>query len=122
MRRFSLVDSETGRCLLPEVEAAESLPRRVAGLMGRRFLKAGAGLYIPRCSSIHMFFMRFPIDVVYLDREKRVRKVVHALKPWRLSWCPGADSVLEAPAGWAAQVALREGMQLLLDRRVEALP
>jgi hypothetical protein len=83
------------------------------GLMGRGGLPSGTGLYFPRCSSIHMLFMRFPIDAVYFDTDKTVVKIVPHLRPWRLSWCPGADSVLEAPADWAADVGLEVG------RRVE---
>jgi len=78
-------------------------------------LPEGGGLLLPRCSSIHMFFMRFSIDAVYLDEERRVRKIVNELRPWRLSWCPGADAVLEAPAGWANAVGVRTGDKLTLE-------
>jgi hypothetical protein len=85
---------------------------RLVGLMGRSGLEDGTGLYFPRCSSIHMFFMRFAIDAVYFDSEKTVVKIVSPLWPWRLSWCPGADSVLEAPAGWTAEAGLEVGMNV----------
>ena len=68
-----------------------------------------------------MFFMRFPIDVVYLDRDDRVRKIVAGLKPWRLSWCPRARSVIEAPAGWARQVGLERGAQVVFEPRPEGI-
>jgi len=119
MRKLRLVDADTGRCLLRDVVAAQRLLPRFLGLMGRRGLPAGSGLYLPRCSSIHMFFMRFPIDVVYLA-DGVVKKVVDGLRPWRISWCPGADSVLEAPAGWARRVGLRTGARLRLEERTEA--
>jgi len=112
------VDEATGRCLLPEVRAAERFLSRLLGLMGRKALPPGTGLYFPRCSSVHMFFMRFPVDVVYF-RGGVVKKIVRALGPWRISWCPGADGVLEAPAGWAQAVSLRPGMRVRLERWAE---
>jgi len=96
------------------------LAERFLGLMGRKHLDAHTGMYFPRCSSIHMFFMRFPIDAVYLDRAKRVKKIVHDLKPWRISWCPGGDSVLEAPAGWARRVGLSVGTEVAFESKPEA--
>ena len=112
MRRLRVVEAGSRRCLLPEVQAADRFLARLLGLIGRRRLECGAGLYLPRCRSIHTFFVRFPIDVVYLDGNRTIKKVVAGLKPWRLSWCRGADSVLEAAAGWVAQAGLTEGMQV----------
>lgn len=84
-----------------EVEVAGSGGTRRKGLLGRTGLVAGGGLWIVPCESVHTFFMRFPIDLVYLDRKNRVRKVRHAVGPWRLSACLTAHSVLELPAGTA---------------------
>ena len=115
MSKLRLVDRATGRCLLPEVVVAQRFVPRLLGLMGRRSLKPETGLYLPRCSSIHMFFMRFPIDAVYLAGNE-VRKIVHGLKPWRISWCRGADGVLEAPAGWARKAELSVGARVRLEQ------
>src|SRR5215208_7766279 len=76
--------------------------RRMKGLLGRKSLDAGEGLLIRPTSSLHMFFMRFPIDAVFLDRELEVRKVVPDLKPWRVAFARGAKSVVELSAGEAA--------------------
>jgi uncharacterized protein len=86
-----------------EVEVAGSGKTRQKGLLGRTGLKQGGGLWIVPCESVHTFFMRFPIDLVYLDRKNRVRKVRHAVGPWRLSACLAAHSVLELPAGTARE-------------------
>jgi hypothetical protein len=68
--------------------------------MGRASLPAGEGLWIEPCNSIHMFFMRFAIDAVFLDRDNRVKRVVRDLKPWRVSPIVfGARTVVELPAG-----------------------
>ena len=119
MRTVRLTDKKTGRGLMREMGIAESIPSRLFGLMGRRGLKPGTGLYFPRCSSIHMFFMLFAIDVVYVDKALKVEKIVHALKPWRLSWCRGAYGVIEAPPGWADEVGLEVGAQLAFDEPAE---
>src|SRR3954451_23072990 len=89
--------------------------RRMKGLLGRKSLDAGEGLLIRPTSSIHMFFMRFPIDAVFLDAELTVRKVVPELKPWRIAFARGAKSVVELPAGEAARRAIAHGDRLLLE-------
>jgi uncharacterized membrane protein (UPF0127 family) len=81
------------------IEVANSGATRRKGLLGRDGLGTGTGLWIVPCESVHTFFMRFPIDLVYLDRKNRVRKVRHAVGPWRISACFAAHSVIELPAG-----------------------
>jgi len=76
---------------------------RMLGLMGQKALPAHEGLLILPCSSVHTHFMRFGLDVVYLDRDDRVVKVVRGLKPWRFSLGgKGAQKVLELTAGSAS--------------------
>jgi uncharacterized membrane protein (UPF0127 family) len=64
---------------------------------------------------VHTFFMRFPMDVVFLDREGKVVKVVRNLKPWRAAGARGARSALELAAGEAARRGLDVGQRLELD-------
>jgi len=86
--------------LAERVERATSVWKRFVGLMGRARLDPGEGLWIDPCNSIHMFFMRFPIDAVFLDRGLRVKRVCPGIKPWRVSPIVfGARSVVELPAG-----------------------
>ena len=82
-----------------QVEVAGSGAKRSKGLLGRQGLPPGGGLWIIPCESVHTFFMRFPIDLVYIDRKHRVRKVTRQVVPWRLSACLSAHSVLELPVG-----------------------
>ncbi len=90
--------------LAENVEIAKSFWPRFKGLMGRGALAADEALLIVPCSSIHMFFMRFSIDAVYLDRLGRVICIDHSLKPWRIgSICRHVYAVLELPAGATAQ-------------------
>ena len=88
-----------GTVLATRLEAAHTGAKRRKGLLGRDGLAAGEGLWIVPCESVHTFFMRFPIDLVYLDREKKIKKTRNAVGPWRLSACLSAHSILELPAG-----------------------
>lgn len=81
------------------VEVADRGAKRRKGLLGRDGLGPGEGLWIVPCESVHTFGMRFPIDLIYLDRKKRVRKVKSGVPAWRLSACFSAHSVMELPAG-----------------------
>jgi uncharacterized membrane protein (UPF0127 family) len=87
---------------------------RLKGLLGRRGLDPGEGLLIRPTGSIHMFFMRFAIDAVFLDRELRVLKIVPGLKPWRTAGKRGAKQVLEIGAGEAARRGLQVDQRLAL--------
>ncbi len=77
------------------VEVADHGAARRKGLLGRDGLAAGEGLWIVPCESVHTFGMTFSIDLVYLDRDKRVKKVRSGVPPWRVSACLFANSVLE---------------------------
>ena len=81
------------------VEIANSGKRRSRGLLGRKGLAAGEGLWIVPCEAVHTFGMQFSIDLVYLDREYRIRKIRRNVAPWRLSACLRAHSVIELAAG-----------------------
>jgi uncharacterized protein len=88
--------------------------RRMKGLLGRSELPPGEGLLIRPASSIHMFFMRFPIDAVFVDKELVVRKVAGEVKPWRVVFARGARSVIELAAGEAERRAVAPGQRLVL--------
>ena len=99
----------TGRRLAERVEAAFDSDSRRRGLMGRDGLPPGSALVIAPSNSVHTFFMRFPIDIVYVRRDGRVVKVRHAVQPWRLSGAIGAFAVIELPAGAARAAELAAG-------------
>jgi uncharacterized membrane protein (UPF0127 family) len=94
------------------VEIADHGSKRRKGLLGHEKLAAGEGLWIIPCEAIHTFGMRFPIDLVYLDRSKRVRKVSKAVPPWRMSACFSAYSVLELASGSIRNTQTRRGDRL----------
>ena len=92
---------------------AGSLRQRTVGLLGRSGLEPGEGLWIEGAPSIHMFFMRFAIDAVFISADGRVTKVVPNLRPWRVVWwARGARDCLELPAGAANASAIEVGDQL----------
>jgi uncharacterized membrane protein (UPF0127 family) len=85
---------------------------RLRGLLGRRGLEPGEGLLLRPSNSIHMLFMRFAIDAVFLDAGDVVIDVVARLRPWRIALRRGAKAVLEIGAGEAARVGLSPGDRL----------
>jgi uncharacterized membrane protein (UPF0127 family) len=100
-----------GRLLLDQLRFARSMPTRMKGLLGRRSLDEGEGLAF-REKSIHMLFMRMPIDAVFCDGELRVVKVVANLRPWRFAASRRARYVLEIAAGDAERLGIVEGLAL----------
>jgi len=96
-------------------ELADTVPTRMRGLLGRDGIDPGEGLLIRPTNSVHMFFMRFAIDVVFLDRELVVQKIVEALAPWRMAGCRGANAALELPAGEAGRRGITIGERLVLE-------
>jgi uncharacterized membrane protein (UPF0127 family) len=89
--------------------------------MFRRSLEPDTGMWISPCSGIHMFFMRFPLDVVFLDRDQRVVRALEGLGRWRavpIVW--GAASVVELRAGTLAGFRLAPGEQLSIEPDTDA--
>jgi uncharacterized protein len=85
---------------------------RMRGLLGRSSLPSGQGILLRPASSVHTFFMRFPIDVVFLDGDLRVVEIAADLRPWRAAGKRGARAVLELPAGECARRGLAVGDQI----------
>src|SRR3990172_13160583 len=101
MDRYLLITNTTrGTTLARRCRVASSMRDRVVGLLRPPEVRAGEGLLIERSPSIHMFFMRYPIDVVFVDRAGRVTRTVSRLQPWRVvSWARGARDCIELRAG-----------------------
>jgi len=112
--RVSSVRSGNGTLVCDACVIAESPWLRMKGLLGRRELPQGEGILLKPASSIHMAFMRFPIDAVFLGRDLTVLKVVRDLAPWRMASKRRAHSVLELPAGTCERTGVREGDRLTI--------
>ncbi len=97
---YKAIVEESGKVLADKITVADSLGARIKGLLGKTGLEDGQGLLIKPCSSIHMFFMKIPLDVLFLTKDSRIIKVVKGLKPWRLCGCLfGGYMVLELKKG-----------------------
>lgn len=112
-QKTQLRDQTTGRILVPHLEVAGSLWRQTIGLMGQKTFQPDMGLLIPHCNGIHTAFVRFPIDVIFLDSASVVVRVIPALGPWRIiGFVRGAKSVVELPAGTLQQKRITVGQRL----------
>jgi uncharacterized protein len=105
-----------GSLLADNVEVARSLARRLVGLIGRRELPSGSALVIPKCRQVHTFFMRFPIDVVFVDAQNRILSVAANVKPYSITqYCKGAVNAIELPARTASEYRLKPGDKFLMS-------
>jgi uncharacterized membrane protein (UPF0127 family) len=108
---YALV-SESGAAVCDHCVVADRMLPRMKGLLGRRELPPGEGMLIEPAPSIHTFFMRFPIDAVFLSRDNEVLKVATHVKPWRTRSCRRAYAVLELAAGEAERRGIERGQRL----------
>jgi len=107
-------DSNPAMPIARDLKTADTLLSRTKGLLGRSSLPQGEGLWIKRCNSIHTAFMKFPIDVLFVDKNLRVVSVYENLKPWRITRLHfRASSVIELPAGTIADSTKGNGEALL---------
>jgi uncharacterized protein len=104
---------EDGRVVCEQLLVAARPLRRMRGLLGRATLPSGEGILLRPAGSVHTFFMRFPIDVVFLDREDVVVGIAPALEPWRTAGRRGAKAVVELAAGECARCGLQVGDRLI---------
>jgi uncharacterized membrane protein (UPF0127 family) len=107
--RLKVVNRTRQTVLGVSIEVADHGATRRKGLLGRSRLASGEGIWIVPCESVHTFWMKFPIDLVYLDRNKKVKKVRSGVSPWRLSACLSAHSVLEFATGTIHSTQTRPG-------------
>src|SRR5881392_457659 len=113
MKKTTLMRAD-GTVVCERCSLADSPVARMRGLLGRDGLEQGEGLLLRPASSIHTFFMRFPIDAVFLDKGLVVLGVEDALEPWRATSHRGAKAVLELPAGESSRRGISVGDRLSL--------
>jgi len=107
-----IVRGDAGRIVCERCELADGPVSRARGLLGRSGLAPGEGLLLRPAFSVHTFFMRFAIDIVFLDRSGEVVAVAEAVRPWRAATRFRARAVLELAAGEAARLKLGPGERL----------
>jgi uncharacterized membrane protein (UPF0127 family) len=114
MSRYVRIENLTrGSVVAERCRVARSLRDRVVGLLGSAEPIRGDGLLIERTQSIHMFFMRYAIDVAFVDRAGQVTRCVAGLRPWRVVWwARGARDCIELGAGTLDRSGTGKGDQL----------
>jgi uncharacterized protein len=110
--RLTISNRTRQTVLACRVEVADHGAKRGKGLLGRNSISPEEGLWIFPCEAIHTFGMRFPIDLVYIDRSMRVKKVRSNVRPWRLSACLSAHSVIELATGTISRTQTGPGDRL----------
>jgi uncharacterized membrane protein (UPF0127 family) len=113
--KYRLRNLTRGTLLGDAIDLADTSEKRTRGLLKHSELRAGEGLWITPCEGVHTFFMKFAIDLVYIDRKHVVRKTVPNVGPWRMSMCLPAHSIVELPAGTIAPSATCKGDQLVFE-------
>lgn len=100
-----------------KIEKADTFFKRLRGLIGRKNLPQGYGLMIVPCNSIHMLFMKFDIDAIFIDKNFVIKKIVENVKTWTgLAFCFGAWAVVEVSAGEASRLNLAVGQKLEVEK------
>ena len=114
--RTRVLNERSGAVLAESLTAAHDSQSRRKGWLGLAVAPRNEAIWILPCEAIHCFFMHFPIDVVFLDRELRVLQVRRSVKPWRIAVCLKAYSVMEFPAGVVDTTGTVAGDKIVLRR------
>jgi hypothetical protein len=113
---MKIINQTKDTVLAKEVIIADTFLKRVKGLLGRKDFLPGQTLIIKPCNSIHTFFMQFPIDVLFVDKDNRVIKTLSSVKPFRLtSIYFQASFIIELPSGTIQSTLTCKGDTLLLE-------
>ena len=116
-RLYRVTNTTRGTVLAEQSGIADSFVRRGFGLMMKKGLPESGGLIIRPCNSVVSFFMRFPIDVVFVDRESKVRHIIPDMVPWRTSSIVrGSKFVVELPAGTVEKTTTQVGDEISLNK------
>ena len=116
--RHGLWHLPSGQPLATRVWPAFDSPARRRGLLGRYRLESGEALVLAPCSSVHTAFMRFPIDIAFVDREGRITKMAPGVRPWRIRVGWRAFAVVELPSGTLGRLDCRLDDRLQLRTMV----
>ena len=114
--RLRVLNATRGIELGNAVDVADTSAKRRTGLLKHASLEPGQGLWIVPCEAVHTWFMKFPIDVAFLNKKRQVVKMRKSMGRWRMAMSLRAHSVLELPAGTLERTGTAKGDQLLLER------
>jgi uncharacterized membrane protein (UPF0127 family) len=111
-----LMNQTQNKILLEKMEIANTLLTRMKGLIGKETIEKDYGLWIKKCNSIHTFLMNFPIDVIFVDKNLKVKKCLQKVGPNKIVWpIFGASSVIELKSGFLSEHKTQIGDQLHVD-------
>ena len=116
MNKYTVRNITRGTVIGDSINSAETSAERTVGLLKHEGLRENEGLWIVPCEGVHTFFMKFALDLIYIDRKKVVKKVISNIPPWRVSYCLPAHSILELPVGTIQRTGTTKGDQLQFDR------
>jgi uncharacterized membrane protein (UPF0127 family) len=116
MRRVRVHNPSRATTLADRAQIADTSRARKTGLLKHDWLEPGDGLWIKPCEGVHTVGMKFPIDVLFLDKRRKVVKIRAAMPRWRMAACLWAHSVLELPSGTAAATKTTAGDQLEFEQ------
>ena len=116
LSKLRVRNQSRGTLLADHADIADTSKKRRTGLLKHSRLEPGEGLWIAPCEAVHTAGMKFPIDVLFLDRKRKVLKVRSDMQRWRIAACLRAHSVLELPSGTAAATETMAGDQLEFER------
>ena len=110
------VNKTKNSTLAENLVCEESLIGRLRGLLGKKLLTDGEGMLLKPCYQIHTWFMKFPIDVLFLDEKNHVSHLIHEMKPFRISGLHfSAKSVLELPFGKIEKTKTEVGDSIIIE-------
>jgi len=114
--QVKIVNQTKNTVLAENASLAQTPLARMKGLLGRKELKPGEAIILKPCNSIHTFFMRFAIDILFIDKNNKVVKSIPSLKPFRITGIYlSADSAIELPSGTIKSSLTAKGDALLLE-------
>jgi uncharacterized membrane protein (UPF0127 family) len=111
-----IINKTNSAILAEDVVVADAPLKRMSGLLGRKDFYKGQALILKPCNSMHTFFMRFPIDVLFVDKDNRVVKALSNLRPFRISGIYLSSAfIIELPSGTILSTKTQENDTLLLE-------
>jgi uncharacterized membrane protein (UPF0127 family) len=116
MSKLRIWNRTRNALLADRADIADTSQKRRTGLLKHTALNQGEGLWIAPCEAVHTIGMKFPIDVIYLDKKRRILKLRTSMPKWRFSACLRAHSVLELPAGASQSTQTVVGDQLEFEK------
>lgn len=113
-----IINKDKNTILAEEAVIADTVLKRIKGLLGKKGLKSGEAIILEPCNSIHTFFMRFTIDIVFVDKQNKVIKAISGIKPWRITGVYFPSRLcIELPPGTIKSTLTSYGDTLLFIKR-----